>query len=408
MMPTVTDVMLVDDARLHQHDPTLHALTLQQEGIITDEQVRDLPPHALTWYTSFHLLSTFALMGLKPVHASRAGHACMQQATRLKRKIVSQLPIRTCTSGAAIPSAIQTSRCPAASSSHAETATCADRRPDSSSSPTTAIADASSPAADTSSSADPSSDDVLRVPLSFGLAALPSSSCVVMLQSAFTALVYSALQRCIKNSTVYHQLLYGMCREITDKRRGLVILLAGTSGTGKSTLASLLAERLRITAVVSTDSIRHTLRGRYGRDEYPHLHVSTYETDQMYNGSTVASHPLLGSFSPSSVCASTPTSVAGESHPPRGPSPPLDETSWSQKKKVLHGYKSQSHLILHHLTALLHSYAASHQTVIIEGVHLLPKAIVQYMTTIPGCIPFFIFISNEVRHTTNLCEQMHS
>jgi len=36
--------------------------------------------------------------------------------------------------------------------------------------------------------------------------------------------------------------------------------LGGCSGTGKSTVASLLAARLGISTVLSTDSIRHIMR----------------------------------------------------------------------------------------------------------------------------------------------------
>ena len=43
---------------------------------------------------------------------------------------------------------------------------------------------------------------------------------------------------------------------VQERRRSICILLAGTSGTGKSTLAGLLASRLGITTLVSTDSVR--------------------------------------------------------------------------------------------------------------------------------------------------------
>jgi 2-phosphoglycerate kinase len=260
-----------------------------------------------------------------------------------------------------------------------------------------AIAGESTTASSISSSV---ASKTLVLPLLFGPTALPSDSCVVLLSSAFHSLVHAAILRCIKNSNVYHQQLYGMCREITEQRRSLIILLAGTSGTGKSTLASLLAERLKIHTVLSTDSIRHTLRGSHSKEAFPHLHVSTYETDQIYSSSSSAW--LGGSSSSVSLAGSVASASAGSAATPSSsdaPSTPLDEAaSWSLKKKVLHGYKSQAHLVLQHLTALLQNCAEQRQTIIIEGVHLLPKTIVQYMLTIPGCIPFFIFISNESKH----------
>ncbi len=55
------------------------------------------------------------------------------------------------------------------------------------------------------------------------------------------------------------------------------MLLAGTSGTGKSTLAGLLAARLGISTVLSTDSVRHMLRSFTPQNANPLLWASTYE-----------------------------------------------------------------------------------------------------------------------------------
>jgi 2-phosphoglycerate kinase len=57
-----------------------------------------------------------------------------------------------------------------------------------------------------------------------------------------------------------------------------LVLLAGTSGTGKSTLASLLGSRLGISTVLSTDTIRHVMRNFVSKEENPVLFASTYET----------------------------------------------------------------------------------------------------------------------------------
>ena len=57
----------------------------------------------------------------------------------------------------------------------------------------------------------------------------------------------------------------------------MTVLLAGTSGTGKSTLAGLLAVRLGISTVLSTDSVRHMLRSFTPQAANPLLWASTYE-----------------------------------------------------------------------------------------------------------------------------------
>lgn len=57
--------------------------------------------------------------------------------------------------------------------------------------------------------------------------------------------------------------------------------MAGTSGTGKSTLASLLGARFGIQTVLSTDSIRHVMRNYIPEKDNPILFCSTYEAGAM-------------------------------------------------------------------------------------------------------------------------------
>jgi len=54
-------------------------------------------------------------------------------------------------------------------------------------------------------------------------------------------------------------------------------LLAGTSGTGKSSLALLVAKKMGITTVYSTDTIWHIMRNSTTPEEDPILFASTYE-----------------------------------------------------------------------------------------------------------------------------------
>ena len=65
---------------------------------------------------------------------------------------------------------------------------------------------------------------------------------------------------------------------LLESKRNVMILLAGTSGTGKSTLASLLGSRLGISTVISTDTIRHVMRNFISKEDDPIIFASTYET----------------------------------------------------------------------------------------------------------------------------------
>ena len=62
-----------------------------------------------------------------------------------------------------------------------------------------------------------------------------------------------------------------------ESKRNILILLAGTSGTGKSTLSSLLGSRLGISTVISTDTIRPVMRNFVAKEDDPIIFASTYE-----------------------------------------------------------------------------------------------------------------------------------
>lgn len=59
--------------------------------------------------------------------------------------------------------------------------------------------------------------------------------------------------------------------------RPLVVLIGGTAGTGKSTLATSLAHRLGISRLTSTDIIRNVLRAFFSLDVMPDVHYSSFE-----------------------------------------------------------------------------------------------------------------------------------
>src|SRR5436190_5512822 len=68
-----------------------------------------------------------------------------------------------------------------------------------------------------------------------------------------------------------------MTSRLADLRAPIILLIGGTTGTGKSTIATEAAHRLGITRVTSTDFIRQTMRAFFSREFMPSVHYSSFE-----------------------------------------------------------------------------------------------------------------------------------
>jgi len=63
-----------------------------------------------------------------------------------------------------------------------------------------------------------------------------------------------------------------------------IVLIGGTTGVGKSTIATQLAARLGITRIISTDAIREVMRSLFSERIMPTLHQSSFEAHQAIRG----------------------------------------------------------------------------------------------------------------------------
>jgi 2-phosphoglycerate kinase len=73
----------------------------------------------------------------------------------------------------------------------------------------------------------------------------------------------------------------------------LIVLIGGTTGTGKSTIASEVAHRLGITRVTSSDFIRETMRAFFSYEDMPAIHSSSFEAGAAVEG---GDDPLIAGF----------------------------------------------------------------------------------------------------------------
>ena len=70
---------------------------------------------------------------------------------------------------------------------------------------------------------------------------------------------------------------YRRWRRLDRLDRPLVVLIGGTTGVGKSTLASMLAGRLGVNRVIATDVVRQVLRAFFTLEAMPTVHQSAFE-----------------------------------------------------------------------------------------------------------------------------------
>ena len=70
---------------------------------------------------------------------------------------------------------------------------------------------------------------------------------------------------------------YRIWNRMAAEDRPVIVLIGGSTGVGKSTIAAQVAERLGIVRIISTDSIREAMRAFFSKTLMPSIHYSSYE-----------------------------------------------------------------------------------------------------------------------------------
>ena len=74
----------------------------------------------------------------------------------------------------------------------------------------------------------------------------------------------------------------------------IIVLIGGSTGTGKSTVATEVAHRLGINRVASTDFIRQTMRAFFSPEFMPTIHYSSFEAGQALDEEVTGDPTILG------------------------------------------------------------------------------------------------------------------
>jgi len=151
---------------------------------------------------------------------------------------------------------------------------------------------------------------------------------------------------------------YRRWQALHDVERPIIVLIGGTTGVGKSTIATAVAHRLGITHIVATDSLREVMRAVLSRDLAPALHESSFMAWKAVN-ETIESDPLVA------------------------------------------GFRDQLKIVSVGVNAVIDRAIREGLNVVIEGVHLVPGFIKTAMYEKAFIIPMVVTVDDEDLHRSH-------
>jgi 2-phosphoglycerate kinase len=153
---------------------------------------------------------------------------------------------------------------------------------------------------------------------------------------------------------------YERIYQISKLDQPLIVLIGGTTGVGKSTIATEVAHRLGITRIVSTDSIREVMRGIFSKDLMPAIYESAFNA---WRGLRV---PV-----------------------PHGANP------------VIVGFREQTAVVTTGVKALIDRSVLEGDSLVLEGVHLVPGYLEPHQFKNARVVQLVITVEDEDSHRSH-------
>jgi hypothetical protein len=139
---------------------------------------------------------------------------------------------------------------------------------------------------------------LLSLPFSLGEAGMGAAEVAVTLVTS-AHLARLVAERLTRHADAGVTERYEKLRQFKRSQRPLVLLIGGSTGSGKSSLATEAAHRLDITRILSTDSVRHVMRAMISERLLPSIHRSSFEAWREPSALAAAGpgmDPTIGAF----------------------------------------------------------------------------------------------------------------
>lgn len=156
-------------------------------------------------------------------------------------------------------------------------------------------------------------------------------------------------------------------RYLEERGGTLVVLIGGTSGSGKSTIAAAVARRLGIEHVVGTDFLRETLRTAIPAGVCPALHESSY-----------TAHKTLAGFA-------------------------AEEDGNVERL----GFLEHARPVATGINGLLKRACEEEMQVVVEGIHVIPSLLEETYRKAPSIVLAVVSVPDEEEHRQRFVRGSH-